>query len=276
MNIEKIASRHYWFFLLALMAITLGLSLHLGKVAPFSEKKLLFVPEAKFIERICGTFRNPVALMFYMKGAQELAYKQTQKTDLLFALFQLAIDLDPNLLQAAFLGGMVTPSKLRDLPRAIKLLEDARKKMPLEWKIPYWIGFNYLQIEEYEKAAEYYKKASELPDALPFLKTASVYILSQGSNLEMAVAEAERLLNSGDDEDTSELMLLRLSWLKTMQFLEESNREFKQKVGRYPQRLEELVEHNILKALPPDEFGEGFYLVHPGDFDLGYMVRSDF
>jgi hypothetical protein len=71
-------------------------------------------------------------------------------------------------------------------------------------------------------------------------------------------------------------MKLRLDWLKTMQFLENVNRDFKKKVGRYPQRLQELVEHGILTTLPRDEFGEGFYLVYPGDFDKGYMVRSNF
>jgi hypothetical protein len=61
-----------------------------------------------------------------------------------------------------------------------------------------------------------------------------------------------------------------------MKFLEQKTIEFHNKTGRYPQRLEELVEHNILPKLPQDEFGGGFYLVHPGDEKLGYMVRSDF
>lgn len=276
MSIDSLLSRFYWFVLPFLILLMLGISVHLGKIVPFEEKKLLFVPEPEYVERICGTFRNPVALMFYMKGAQELAYQSAKKFDLLLALFNLTIHLDPKIDQAAFLGGMVAPARARDIPPAIELLKKAEAELPDNWRIPYWIGLNYLQIEQYEKAAEYYRKASKLPGALPFLETASVHILSRGNNLDVAIAEAERILISSKDEDNIDLMILRLEWLKTMKFLEQKNREFKEKTLRYPQRLEELVEHGIIGKLPEDEFGEGFYLVHPGDSELGYMVRSNF
>ncbi|MFZ5952997.1 MAG: tetratricopeptide repeat protein [Candidatus Rifleibacteriota bacterium] len=277
MNIEKTLNRLFWPAIIITMSVNLGLSVHLSQIAPFGEQKVLFVPEPQYVERISGTFRNQIALAFYMKGAQELAYNSAQKVDLLLALFRLAVYLDPKLDQAAFLGGMVTPARAKDLVKAIDLLELARQRNPDNWRFPYWIGFNYLQLDKFEKAAEYYNIAAELPGALPFLKTASVHILSRGSNLEMALAEAERLkAGAGDDKDTNELMDLRIFWLKSMLFLEAKNREFKKLTGRYPLKLQELVESKLLPELPPDEFGEGFYLVNPGDPATGYMVRSDF
>ncbi len=276
MNIEKTLQRFFWPVLLLMIFLTVAFSVHLSRISPFEDRKLLFVPEPEYVERISGTFRNPVALMFYMKGAQELAYNHAKKFDLLLALFDLTISLDPKIIQAAFLGGMVAPARYSQLPRAIELLKKSYQSNPQNWSLPYWIGFNYLQLEEYEKAAAFYNEAAALPGALPFLKTSSVHILSRGSRLELAISEAERLLLESHDEDTTDLMLLRLKWLKIMQMLEDSNREFKQKVGRFPQRLEELVEHGILKELPPDEFGEGFYLVNPGDPEEGYRVRSDY
>jgi tetratricopeptide (TPR) repeat protein len=277
MNIENTLNKFFFVILAILCLIAIAISVHMNRVKPFSEKKLLFVPEAKYLERIIGTFRNPVALAFYMKGAQELAYNTKEKFDLLIALFRLTIDLDPKITQAAFLGGMVAPERAKNIPKAIELLKEAAEKNPKNWRIYYWTGFNYLQIGSYKKAAEYYKKASELPGALPFLETASVHILARGNDLGPAIAEAERILAANkEDEDTAELMELRLLWLKSMKFLEQKTIEFHNKTGRYPQRLEELVEHNILPKLPQDEFGGGFYLVHPGDEKLGYMVRSDF
>ncbi|MGM0601301.1 MAG: tetratricopeptide repeat protein [Candidatus Rifleibacteriota bacterium] len=276
MNIEAILKKYFWVILALTTLATVGLSLHLYREAPFAEKELLFVPDARYVKRICGTFRNPVALAFYMKGAQELAYATHEKFELLQALFKLAIELDPKLTQAAFLGGMVAPTRAKDVLKANKLLKLAHSKNPDNWQFPYWIGFNYLQVGKYKEAAEYYRKASKLPGALPFLETASVYILSKANNLDLAVSEAERLLAGSKEEDTNELLLLRLKWLKTMQFLEGECREYKKKTGEYPQKLEELVEAGLLKELPQDEFGEGFYLVHPGDPDKGYMVRSNF
>ena len=276
MSIEKVLKKYFWIILTMTTLITVALSFSLYNAAPFSEKELLFVPDARYVERICGTFRNPVALAFYMKGAQELAYATHEKFELLQALFKLAIELDPKLTQAAFLGGMVAPTRAKEVLKANELLKLAHNKDPDNWQFPYWIGFNYLQIGKYKEAAQYYRKASKLPGALPFLETASVYILSKSNNLDLAVTEAERLLAGSKEEDANELLLLRLKWLKTMQFLETQCREYKKKTGHYPQKLTKLVEGGILKELPPDEFGEGFYLVHPGDPEKGYMVRSNF
>jgi tetratricopeptide (TPR) repeat protein len=276
MSIEVIVKKYFWIILALAMLVTVLLSLNLYREAPFAQKELLFVPDARYIKRICGTFRNPVALAFYMKGAQELAYATHEKFELLQALFKLAIELDPKLTQAAFLGGMVAPTRAIDVLKANELLKLAHSKDPDNWQFPYWIGFNYLQVGKYKEAAKYYRKASKLPGALPFLETASVYILSKSNNLDLAVAEAERLLANSKEEDANELLLLRLKWLKTMQFLEAECRKYKKKHGEYPQKLEKLVEAGLLKEIPPDEFGEGFYLVHPADPEKGYMVRSNF
>jgi tetratricopeptide (TPR) repeat protein len=278
MNIEAVLSRYYWLAVAALLLITISFSVNLKVPELSTPDKAFFVPAPEYVERLSGTFRGVVALVFYMKGAQELAYATEKKTDRLLALFRVALRLDSNLLQAAFLGGMVAPSRAKDIPKAIDLLKEAESLKPEEWKIPYWIGFNYAQISEYEKAAEYYTKASKLPGALPFLGRASVAILAQGDSLQPAILETERMLAAAIEEEYEEgdyeWLLMRLDWLKTMQMLENKNFEFKSLKGSFPEDLPRLLEEGLLEKLPDDEFGGGFYLVNPGDPEEGYRVRS--
>lgn len=274
MSIEARLARHFWPVFGGLFLAVIGWSLWMRNVFPTDRKPVPFVPAPEYVERLSGTFRAPLAQSFYMKGVLEIAQQQASKLDQLFALFRLAMRLDPRLVNAAFFGGIVTPVTVADLPRAIELLREAEQLNPTEWRIPYWIGFCYLEMEEYDQAAAYYKKASELPGALPFLKFATVHLLSRGSALERALQRTEELLASVDDPDSREFVLARQQWLKHMLALEEKNREFRARFGRWPDRLEELIERGLLPALPPDEFGEGFELAFPGDPDKGYRVRS--
>ncbi len=274
MSIESRLTRHVWPIFAALFAAVVGLSIWMRDVFPTDQKPVPFVPAPEYVERLSGTFRAPLAQAFYMKGVLEVAQQQASKLEQLFALFRLAMRLDPRLVNAAFFGGIVTPVTIADLPRAIALLEEGERLNPGEWRIPYWIGFCYLEMEDYAKAAAYYKKASELPGALPFLKFSTVHLLSRGTTLERALQRTEELLASVDDPDSREWVLSRQQWLKSMMLLEDKNREFKARFGRWPNRLDELVEQGLISAIPPDEFGEGFRLAFPGDPEKGYRVRS--
>jgi tetratricopeptide (TPR) repeat protein len=274
MSIESTLDRWFWAVFLLFFAAAIGFSYRLAEVEPPSPAKTFFVPEPEFVERFSGTFRGLVAQAFYLKGVQELAFNSDQKVDLLMALFRVAVRVDPKLTNAAFLGGIVTPARAPDLVKAIALLKDIEPLMAQEWKIPYWIGFTYLQLEQYERAAEYYKKAGELPGALPFLARAHVSLLGRGASLEPALEEAQRMLEAAEEGDSVDWVVLRIEWLKNMLHLEHLAREYKGRTGRFPDELEEVVAAGLIDKIPEDEFGGGFYLVKPENPEEGYRVRS--
>ena len=274
MNTEACQQRWTWLIFVILLGTTITTSLRLGSDTPSLRNGLFFVPEPEYVERLSGTFRTSVALYFYMRGALELAGDTSQKVDLLLELFSLTIHLDPKLVQAAFLGGMVTSATEEDIVKAIAFLEEAARLNPGEWRIPYWTGFNYLELGDLKKGPENYWKASKLPGAPPFLRHSAVNLPTQGSTLEQSIIETENLLASVDNDDAREWILSRMLWLQNMLTLEHKAKEFKARVNRYPVTLEELVERGMIKEIPKDDIGNGFYLVHPGDPDKGFMVRS--
>ena len=179
-------------------------------------------------------------------------------------------------MNAAFYGGVVTPVRVEFVPRAIEFLKRAEALSPEQWRLPYWIGYSYLIMENNEKCAEYYLKASQLPGALPFLRYAAVNILSRDTSIDNAIIQTEGLYQSVDSEDAKEWVLIRLNWLRKMQGLETLAKEFKRVTGSFPESLEELVKTGLIQEIPHDEFGEGFYLTQPGDPEKGYEVRSNY
>lgn len=273
MNIEIIFQRHFRLIGIALFAAVLFLSFQLQEIDNVRRQRLFFIPSPEYVERLSGTFRNAVAIGFFMQGVLELAKDTTNKVDIIVQLFKITIRLDPKLRKAAFLGGVVAPVTPADMATGIEFLKEVAQMHPEEWRIPYWIGFKYFEFGEYEKSAEFYKVASTLPEAPRFLKFAAIQPLAQARSLERAIFETESLLQSVDGED-AEWVKMRLEWLSTMQMLETKTKEFKTLTGKFPLDLKELVEHGLIKEIPVDNFGYGFYLDMPGHPEEGYRVRS--
>ncbi|MBU1109444.1 MAG: hypothetical protein KKB51_22375 [Candidatus Riflebacteria bacterium] len=274
MNIESGWQRYSWLIFIILFATTIAFSFQLGSGTPAIRSGLFFVPEPEYVERLSGTFRTSVALYFYMRGALVLAGNTSEKLDLLLELFNLTLRLDPKLVQAAFLGGMVAPVTDEDLSKAIAFLEEAMRLNPNEWRIPYWTGFDYLELGNLQLGSENYWKASKFPGAPRFLRFSAANLTTQGRSLEQSIVETEGLLASVDNDDSREWIMTKMIWLQNMLTLESKAKEFKIKVSRYPVTLEELVEHGLLREIPKDDFGNGFFLVKPGDPEEGYLVRS--
>ncbi|PKL48608.1 MAG: hypothetical protein CVV42_09045 [Candidatus Riflebacteria bacterium HGW-Riflebacteria-2] len=274
MSIERFLQRFTWPVFILLFALTLYMSYNLGSETPSWRGSLAFVPQPEYVARISGTFRPAVAQFFYMRGALEVAGDTTDKIDTLLELFNLALRLDTNLVQAAFLGGVVAPANEEALIKGTAFLEKACELNPNNWRIPYWTGFNHLELKHINKGAEYYWKASLLPGAPRFLRFSAANLPTEGRTLEQSILETEGMLESVEDEDSREWVNLRLIWLQTMLLLEHKAREFKNETLRYPVKLEELVERGLIKEIPKDTFGNGFYLLHPGDPEKGYMIRS--
>lgn len=260
--------------ILVLFTIVVTLSHLMITNKPVYLSQTSFVPDAEYIKHISGTFRPIFAQYFYMLGVLEIAKQQALKTKLLFELFRLTIRLDPKLIHAAFFGGIVTPTKLEDLHEAIKLLKEAEELNPDEWRIPYWIGFCYLELEDYKQAAEYYLKASKFPNALNFLKFSPVHLLANAGELERALKHTEFLMNTVNDEDSKEWIKARQNWIKTMIYLEDMANKYYELFGTYPSSLQDLLNKGLIKEIPVDEFGEGFIVIKPSTPNEKCKVRS--
>lgn len=271
MSIEIVFQKYYRIIAAAILFAVLILSFQLQNIDA-RRQKLFFIPSPEYVERLSGTFRNAFALIFYMQGVLELAKDTTNKIDVITQLFKITIKLDPRLKKAAFLGGVVAPVTYEDIVKGISFLKEVAELYPDEWRIPYWIGFKYYEIEEFVKSGEYYLAASTLPEAPPFLKFAAIQPLAAGS-LERALEETKALLHSVDGED-AEWVKLRLEWLATMQMLETKAKDYKALTGKFPSDLQDLVEKGLIAKVPHDDFGLGFYLTDPGDPEKGFNVRS--
>ncbi|MBU4305094.1 MAG: hypothetical protein KJ893_05700 [Candidatus Omnitrophica bacterium] len=222
----------------------------------------VFISPLSYVGYIEGGFKGFCADVFYIKGVLSITDELKDKAVRLRRIqdnFAAALLLDNRLIQAYFFAGIVCGRTQNDLEQAIVFLKKYRVLNPLEWKIPYWIGFNYLQMGDYLSALQWYETAAALPGAPAFLKSNQAMLYYKAGIVSPGIVYLEGLLKTVKDEKQLEWITLKLTWLKNIVFLEQKAAEFKETTGRYPQQLAELVEKGLIPAVPEDPFGSGYY-----------------
>ena len=178
---------------------------------------------------------------------------------LLYPYLDNATDLDPHFVAAYTYGAIVLPAV--DQRQAIKLTEKGIANNPDQWRLYQYLGYIYWHAGNYEKAAEYYQKGSEIAGAAPFMKLMAAMMRSQGGSRATARQIFEQMLadNASDPNvvTTARLRLMELDWLDQRDAINETLAKSKQSNGRCASDLRE-----VLPQL------RGVHLPSGGDFQL--------
>lgn len=237
-----------------------GFSAYLFRIFPKQEKAAYYLPSIEYLRLVSGTFRPLAADLLFIKGVLDIPEKIPDKSNYLINLFKTSINLDPKLTNAYFFGGVVVPHKKEEINLGISFLKEGMALNPSEWRIPFWIGFSYLETGAYSKVIEYYRIASELPGSPDYLKTNLAYFYYRTGKFNEGVLYMETLADSLNDDRVKGMLEVKTGWLKNIIFLETKLQEYKELYGEWPSILEDLVDKKLIEEVPRDSFGQGYYL----------------
>lgn len=246
----------------AFLFVIIG-SVFLDKAVFLKKERSYYVPPLNYLLFISATHKHLFADMFFIRGVLDLSEEFPPGFDRLGYLlknFEIATTLDPKLTRGYFFAGIVSPVKKEQIPQCIQFLKQGIKRDPDSWQIPFWIGFNYFQIGNYGQTIEYYQTAASLAGAPGYLKTNLAFYYYQAGYPQLGLLYFESLLDSVKDKRITRMIEQKIKWLKDIVFLEGKVKEFKQKYGRWPKDLEELVSKRLIEKIPDDPFGKGYYL----------------
>lgn len=233
-----------------------------------------YVPPVAALRLISGSFQSVCADVFYLRGVQavtDVSGDRLRQVEWVQKLFETATELDPGLTQAYFFAGVVIGRDEPSIRKGIEFLARARRRAPAVWQLPYWIGLNEYQLGDYLEAVEWYERAASLPGAPAFLRSMQPMLYYRAGRPELGMRYLEGLRLAVRDPAQLRWIDTKLAWLRAIVQLEEQVGRFRARVGRWPQRLDELVTAGLLAEIPADPFGRGFYF----DADSA-RVRSAF
>ena len=208
-----------------------------------------------------------------------LAAPTAHEYDLLYPLLDITTTLDPRFniayrFGAVFLGEPFPHGPGRpDL--AVALLLKGVRARPEKWEYLQDIGFvHYWYIQDYRTAAEWFRKASEVPGAPWWLRSLAATTLAQGGDRQSSRTMWQAIQQSAEIDWLKTDAARRLQQLDALDAIDQLQSivdMFTKRFGAPPPDWNAVVRAGLLRGIPPDPAGTPFEIV---DGRVGLSRRS--
>ena len=158
--------------------------------APVAGAAVLYVRSPEVAARAALSFRSLLADIYWLRtvqhyGRTKLSADSDKRYDLLYPFLDLTTSLDPRFNAAYRFGAIFLAEPFPGGPGrpdlAITLLEKGLQSQPDRWELAEDIGFVYYWwLDDYEKAAAWFARASSMPGAPDWLAPIAAATLAQG------------------------------------------------------------------------------------------------
>jgi len=205
-------------------------------------------------------FDNLISDLYWLDSIQYLALGTAQGGHpALPVMLENVTTLDPDFEYPYIFSSLVMPGEGYTKP-AIKLADKGIRNVPNSWQIPYYAGLSIyqIQLQDYNKASALVELASKKPGAPESLPFISAVLRSRTSDEVKAYASWKVIYDSTKNKYSKERAQLYLDHYDIIFGLDKLAVLYKEKFGRFPDSLNDLVTAGYLKKIPDDPLGRGF------------------
>jgi len=187
-----------------------------------------------------------------------------RKFEWLGHIFEILTQLDPYFIGAYHFGGITLAWDAHEPYSAIALLRKGTRANPLNWQLPFDIGFiHYTLLDNYDAAGYYFLIASKLPNAWSMVSRWSAFAYAKAGKVNVSRQIWIDLYNQTDNKALKALIERNLAFLiakEDMGILQTAVQNYRKSQGRYPTNLLELLRKGYIKNLPKDPWGGSYVL----------------
>lgn len=253
------------------LILVVALQMRLSGRAPVERGETpLYVSSGPLLERLTLSYDALMADVYWIRAIQHFGGTRRSKDpdkryDRLYPLLDLVTTLDPDFNIAFRFGSIFLAEAYPDGPgrpdQAIALLQKGYEARPERWQYLQDIGFvHYWWLQDYQAAADWFLRASEVPGSSWWLETLAATTLAQGGD-----RDASRLLwqqLAGDDAADNEWLRQeaqrRLAQLAALDDIDGLSAAIDRFIGggqTFPATWQRLVQAGVLPGIPVDPAG---------------------
>ncbi len=277
--------------MLVLWAFGVGLRIQGERAYAFSEAedRTLYVRSGEVLGRMALSFDPLLADVYWIRalqhyGATKRAGDPTKNFDLLYPYLDITTTLDPRFNIAYRFGAIFLTEAYPNGPgrpdQALALLQKGWQQMPERWEYLTDSGFVYYWwLRDYDEAARWFQRASEVPGASWWVQPLAASTLTQGGNRRDARFIWQQMLGSAADpwlRNEATRRLLQLDALDELDRYTGEAERFETSKGRWPASWRELTDRPSLEPpLDPPLDPLGFpYVLEPARRQITLSPQS--
>jgi len=227
-------------------------------------KELLYLPNGKYLKLLSLGHAPVVADFVYLWAIQYYSdYSRADRYRYVEHVFGDVIgELDPAYVDPCWLGALILTTEAHDVDAGLRLLDQGFARNPTAWIIPYLAGWECESAKRFEQAAEYFDRAAGVPGAPPQIYRLKAGMTARTGNLREAIERWRDVLRDPRSDDASKAIatsqIRTLTVRADVQDLDAAIATFRERFGRPPSGLDELVHAGVLLALPRDPDGNPY------------------
>lgn len=225
-------------------------------------EEIKFVPKTGISELLSLDHRGFLADMYFIQvslHSGSLMWKPLKfKFDSQWAyeMMNVITDLDPKYYVAYLFTGMGLIHNFDDVKLAKPIIEKGMAVFPDSWELPFWIGYDYyVYFEDNKTASTYLWRAAQKPAAPKHFLSLMLSALKKTGEYEKAFWAMKTLWDSAKNEKRKTVYAKKMIQLKNLALLQKAALIFRERNGRFPTGLNELLISGIIKKMPEDPYG---------------------
>jgi tetratricopeptide (TPR) repeat protein len=240
-----------------------------------SLQRFMYLPQGEYLKAAVLGYEHFVADVLWIQAIQAMGERMVSEEagHWIARALDVITTLDPKFVRVYEAGGIALTTLVAMPEESNRLLQKGIRHNPDVWELPFLLGFNYyFELHDDLRAAEYIARASRLPQAPAYLAPFAARLYVSARNPEDAIVFLAQVYAQTTDGNLKQILERRLKEAmveRDLHLLEEAVSRYRVRNKRAPERLEDLIGSDFLRALPREPFG-GRYLYNP----LTGTVRS--
>lgn len=220
-------------------------------------------------------FRNFLGDLAWLQAVQVSGERKMTPGhyDRLYLLLRTVANLDPRFVLPYLLGGIVLADSPGHAREALEILERGWKHHPGDWRLPFYVGYTrYFSLGDPLEGAKALEAASRIPESPPYLPLLAARMYAEGRDPGTALAFLAAMVRVETDPSRLEILrgrILEVIVERDLQALETAIAAYRERTGRVPGNLSDLVREDLIPSLPQEPHGGSYLLRGDG------TVRSD-
>jgi hypothetical protein len=266
-----------------LVLCLLGSALTLRRVdqlrAGATLEEVLYISSPTVLKRLSLGYTGLLADVYWTRAVQYFGSKHhagAMHYDLLAPLLEITTELDPQLVVAYQFGAnflAAKPPNGAGMPeRAIQLAEFGIRNNPNEWRLYYELGFiHYMELKDYAGAADAFMRGSKVPNAHPWMALLAGKMAEHAGEIETARMMWITTYKTTEDKNIRANAVAHLNALQVYEDvtkLEKLVAQYREKTGRLPGSLSDLVVAGMLPGVPEDPTERPYRLTADGRIEV--------
>ena len=251
-----------------------GLKLKTDSVARYQVpgSSIIYIPSGKALKYVTFGYHSLMADLVYLWAIQYFSDQEIwERFDYLDHIFSIIAELDPQYLDPYEIGALIAIYDAKDFDLAFTILDRGMEKNPTQWILPLQAGhFAQMFAKNFEVAQKYYKMVMEIEGAPAIAQRLYANAAFRISDYKTAWQNWLEVYESATDPRVIKIAsnhLYRTKAAMDFETLKRAIELYKNRHGRAPKELEQLVTDGFITAVPKDLDGED-YIYDPQTEDI--------